>query len=180
LAAYSCPCVVEAANRVTSNCWYQRRCGAVGVHLGWRRHLSKSKSFASDEGCAGCARLLTRDGLRCRMSPKDMYCVMHIYTSLAAVASLWVAPHAPPAAGGVLAPRSHPWLGAPGPRHAVAVHRPTHRRAARAGDIACSTHCRELERLPWSSPRAGTACLHHVPGSEACRSWLLSRSLAPA
>jgi hypothetical protein len=56
------------------------------------------------------------------------------------VASLWVAPHAPPAAaGGVLAPtpRSHPWLGAPGRRHAVAVRSPTHRRAARAGGIAC-------------------------------------------
>ena len=24
-AAGSCPCVVEAANRVTSNCWYQRQ-----------------------------------------------------------------------------------------------------------------------------------------------------------
>jgi hypothetical protein len=32
-AADSCPCVVEAANRVTINCWYQRRRGAVGVHL---------------------------------------------------------------------------------------------------------------------------------------------------
>ena len=28
LAADSCPCVVEAANRVTSDCWYQRQCGA--------------------------------------------------------------------------------------------------------------------------------------------------------
>jgi hypothetical protein len=26
-------------------------------------------------------------------------------------------------------------------RHTLAVHRPTHRRAARVGDIACSTHC---------------------------------------
>jgi hypothetical protein len=34
-AADSCPCVVEAANRVTSNCWYQRPCGAVGAHLRW-------------------------------------------------------------------------------------------------------------------------------------------------
>jgi hypothetical protein len=32
-AADSCPCVREAANRVTIRCWYQRRCGAVGVHL---------------------------------------------------------------------------------------------------------------------------------------------------
>jgi hypothetical protein len=31
LAADSCPCVVQAANRVTSNCWCQRQC--VGVHL---------------------------------------------------------------------------------------------------------------------------------------------------
>jgi len=74
----------------------------------------------------------------------------------------------PAAAGGALAPapRSHPWRG---PRQAVAVHRPTHRRAARAGDIACSTHCRELWRRAWSSPRAGTACLLHEPGNGACR-----------
>jgi hypothetical protein len=100
-----------------------------------------------------------------------MYTLM--YTSLAAVASLWVAPHAPPAAGGVLAPtpRSHLWLGAPGPRHAVAVHRPTHRRAARAGGIACSTHCRELERLAWSSPPAtcSSAYRRHAPCSIRCR-----------
>jgi hypothetical protein len=29
-----CPCLVEAANRVTINCWYPRWCGAVGVYLG--------------------------------------------------------------------------------------------------------------------------------------------------
>jgi hypothetical protein len=46
---------------------------------------------------------------------------------------------------------------------------PTHRRAARAVDIACSTRCRELERLPLSSPRIGNACLRHVPGNAACR-----------
>jgi hypothetical protein len=33
LAAGSCPCVVKAANRVISDCWYQRQCAAVGVHL---------------------------------------------------------------------------------------------------------------------------------------------------
>jgi hypothetical protein len=31
-AADSCPCVVEAAHRVTISCWYPRQCGAVGVH----------------------------------------------------------------------------------------------------------------------------------------------------
>jgi hypothetical protein len=46
---------------------------------------------------------------------------------------------------------------------------PTHRRAARAVDIACSTRCQELERLPWSSLRIGSACLRHVPGNAACR-----------
>jgi hypothetical protein len=66
-------------------------------------------------------------------------------------------------------PRAHPWLGAPGPRHAVAVHRLAHCRAARAGDIACSTHYRQLWRLPWCSPRAGTACHPQEPGSIACR-----------
>jgi hypothetical protein len=40
--------------------------------------------------------------------------------------------------------RGNTWLGASGPRQAVAVHRPTHRRAARALGIACSIHCREL------------------------------------
>jgi hypothetical protein len=60
--------------------------------------------------------------------------------------------HPPPVEYLARTPRSHPWLGAPGPRHAIAVHRPTHRRAARAGDTACSTHCRELARLPLSSP----------------------------
>jgi hypothetical protein len=29
----------EAANRATLYCWYQRRCGAVGVHLGECRHI---------------------------------------------------------------------------------------------------------------------------------------------
>ena len=75
----------------------------------------------------------------------------------------------PPAAAGgahAPAPRSHPWRG---PRQAVAVHRPTHRRAARAEDTACSTHCRELWRRAWSSPRAGTACLLREPGNGACR-----------
>jgi hypothetical protein len=66
-------------------------------------------------------------------------------------------------------PRSHPWLQAPGHRHAVAVHRPTHRRAARAGDIACSKHCRELERLTWSSPRIGTASPRRALHSALCR-----------
>jgi hypothetical protein len=28
----------EAANRVIIYCWYQRQCGAVGVHLGQCRH----------------------------------------------------------------------------------------------------------------------------------------------
>ena len=31
LQAGCCPCVVEAADRVTIDCWYQRQCGAVGV-----------------------------------------------------------------------------------------------------------------------------------------------------
>jgi hypothetical protein len=30
-------------NRVTINCWCQRRRGAVGVHLSWRRHLRLGK-----------------------------------------------------------------------------------------------------------------------------------------
>jgi hypothetical protein len=100
------------------------------------------------------------------------HCSM-LYTHLAHhCGCLWLAPHSPPAAAGgacASAPRSHPWLGAPGPRHAVTVHRLTHRRAARAGDIACSTHCRELERLPWSSPPAGSACRLNALGSVACR-----------
>jgi hypothetical protein len=59
------------------------------------------------------------------------------------------------------------WAGAPGPRHAIAVRRPTHRRAASAGDKACSTRCRQLERLPWCSPPARTACRRHAPCSVA-------------
>jgi hypothetical protein len=97
----------------------------------------------------------------------SVVCILHI----TAVASLWVVSHAPPAAaGGALArsPRAHPWLGAHGSRHAVAVHRPTHRWDARAGDIACSTHCCEVERLASRSPPAGSACPLHAPGSVAC------------
>jgi hypothetical protein len=41
--------------------------------------------------------------------------------------------------------------------------------AIRDGDIARSTHCQQLERLPWSSPSAGNACLHHASGSAVCR-----------
>ena len=91
-------------------------------------------------------------------------------TSLRLLACEWPRTlHPPPVEYLARPPPSHPWLGAPGPRHAIAVHRPTHRRAARAGDIACSTHCRELWRRAWSSPRAGTACLLHEPGNGACR-----------
>jgi hypothetical protein len=32
----------EAANRVNIYCWYQRQCGATGVHLGQCRHISMS------------------------------------------------------------------------------------------------------------------------------------------
>jgi hypothetical protein len=65
-AADSCPCVheVEAAYRVASNCWYQRRCGAVGVRLRWRRQLSKSMgSFASL--CRHCLCLFHVDSWAC-------------------------------------------------------------------------------------------------------------------
>jgi hypothetical protein len=105
------------------------RCGS-----GW---LSRDSSTASGGA----------EGLRWLCSPHSLdvkICIVSCtLSSLAAVVSLWVAPHAPPAAGGGLSPtpRSHPWVGAPGPRHTLAVHRPTHRRAARVGDIACSTHC---------------------------------------
>jgi hypothetical protein len=43
----------EAANRVTINCWYQRRCGAFGVHLRWHRHRSTSR--ARQHHCVGAA-----------------------------------------------------------------------------------------------------------------------------
>jgi hypothetical protein len=46
-AADRCPCVLEAANRVTSDCWYQRRCGAVGYQLrerAWVRFRSERDS----------------------------------------------------------------------------------------------------------------------------------------
>jgi hypothetical protein len=89
-----------------------------------------------------------------------------------AFARMRAAPHsplAPPVECLARPSRSHPWLGAPGYRHAVAMHRPAHRRAAHAGDTACSTHCRQLERLAWSSPPSGTACPRHAPGSVACR-----------
>ena len=33
----------EAANRVTINCWYQRRCGAVGVHLRKRVRIQEEE-----------------------------------------------------------------------------------------------------------------------------------------
>jgi hypothetical protein len=52
-AADSCPCVVEAANRVTSNCWYQRRRGAVGVHLKARVYHVDSCGI---RGCSGARR----------------------------------------------------------------------------------------------------------------------------
>jgi hypothetical protein len=101
----------------------------------WRRRVSSTAS-----GGAEGVRLLTRDGLSM------------LYTScrsLRLLACGWPRTlHPPPVEYLARPPPSHPWLGAPGPRHAIAVHRPTHRRAARAGDIACSTHCRELERLP--------------------------------
>jgi hypothetical protein len=41
-------------------------------------------------------------------------------------------------------------------------------RACASVDSACSTHCRELERLARSSRRAGSACLLHAPRSDAC------------
>jgi hypothetical protein len=63
--------------------------------------------------------------------------VVYICTPLRLLACGWPRTLHPPPPVEYLArtPRSHPWLGAPGPRHAVAVHRPTHRRAARAGDL---------------------------------------------
>jgi hypothetical protein len=58
--------------------------------------------------------------------------------------------------------------GMPARLRAVAMRSPKHRRAARAVDIACSTRCQELERLTWSSPRIGSACLLHVRCNAAC------------
>jgi hypothetical protein len=110
-------------------------------------------------GCAGGMRLLTRDGL-----------TAHLTHSLRSLACEWPRTlHPLPVELSTRTPRPHPWLGAPGLRHAVAMQHPTHRRAARAGDIACSTHCRDLERLHWSSPGAGNACHRHAPGNIACR-----------
>jgi hypothetical protein len=55
------------------------------------------------------------------MSPLELSAVLHIYTSLRSQACGWPGTLHPPPPVEVLAstPRSHPWLGAPGPRHAV-------------------------------------------------------------
>jgi hypothetical protein len=50
VVADCCPCV-EAASRVTVNCWNQRQCGAVGVHLRWRRQSRARKDGGCE--CAG-------------------------------------------------------------------------------------------------------------------------------
>jgi hypothetical protein len=61
-AADRCPCVVEAANRVTGTCWYQRRCGAVGVHLkvassgAWVRAVTSLHALSTLE-LRGCDEL---------------------------------------------------------------------------------------------------------------------------
>jgi hypothetical protein len=108
----------------------------------------------------GCAR----PSSRC-MGPSTF---IHFRRSRGTVASLCAAPHSPPAAM-LCSSRAQPWRGMPARLWAVAMRSPTHRRAARAGDIACSTRCQELERLTWSSPGIGNACLLHAPGNAACR-----------
>ena len=98
------------------------------------------------KGCAGCIHLA------------------HHYS----VATVRTLAHSAPAAGVSHEARQLTLgLRSPAPLLAAAVRSPAHRRAARAGDIACSTHCRDLERLAWSSPPACSACRRHVPDSEA-------------
>ena len=46
--------VEEGVNRVTSDCWYQRRCGAVGVSFRWCRQLSQESVRL--RGVRGAAR----------------------------------------------------------------------------------------------------------------------------
>jgi hypothetical protein len=74
-----------------------------------------------------------------------------------------------PAAPRLLRTCSMDVSGMPACLRPVAMRSPTHRRAARAVDIACSTRCQELLRLTWSSPRFDNACRLHAPGNAACR-----------
>jgi hypothetical protein len=54
LPADWCPCVAEGVKRVSSNCWYQRRCGAAGDHLRWRRHETSTLSTQNLRSTCSC------------------------------------------------------------------------------------------------------------------------------
>ena len=100
------------------------------------------------KGCAGCIHLA------------------HHYS----VATVRTLAHSAPAAGVSHEARQLTLgLRSPAPLLAAAVRSPAHRRAARAGDIACRTSCLNLSRLASSSPPARSACRPHAPRSFACR-----------
>jgi hypothetical protein len=50
----------EAANRATSNCWYQRQCGAFGVHLGSAVISARAELGSITTSALPAATLLTR------------------------------------------------------------------------------------------------------------------------
>jgi nicotinamide riboside kinase len=53
-AADSCRCAEKQRTRVTINCWYQRRCGKVGVQFRWGV-VRSAGAWARLRHCVGAA-----------------------------------------------------------------------------------------------------------------------------
>jgi hypothetical protein len=111
--------------------------GASNTPSRWGPVHTVSVRSATAASVCSPVRLSMAGHVACSSHATGSLCCIHLAHSLRFLACGWPRTLHPPPPVEYLArtPRSHPWLGAPGPRHAVAVHRPTHRRAARAGDL---------------------------------------------
>ena len=107
MAADSCPCVAEAANRVTSTCWNQRRCGAVGAQFRWRlrawvRAAQANATRTKRDGRNDCGRRNDDAGHPCKSPPHaNLHCTC-VESEVEGAEAAWASTY--PAYGAIIGP----------------------------------------------------------------------------
>jgi hypothetical protein len=113
-AADSRPCVVEAANRATSTCWYQRPCGAVGALLKWRRPPTCTACVARRSTRAAARRISTPGPSACTSSAGERRRSISMDSATVETASR-MGPVSVGSSSLISSPpTAYPWLASPG------------------------------------------------------------------